>query len=99
MSRVKVGDIELNVVEQGQGIPLLLVHGFPLDHSMWKVQIEAFSASYRVIAPDLRGQGYLNCIVLSRYAVRPIDSRRISWYNCERFHNTARLRPWTDFSR
>jgi len=43
--------------ERGSGDPLLLVHAFPLDHSLWADQIEAFSASHRVIAPDLRGFG------------------------------------------
>ncbi len=43
--------------DQGDGEPLLLVHGFPLDHSMWRAQLDFFSASRRVIAPDLRGFG------------------------------------------
>ncbi|MGK3937142.1 alpha/beta hydrolase [Streptomyces caeruleatus] len=38
-------------------IPLVLVHGHPFDHTMWRPQIEAFSASRRVVAPDLRGYG------------------------------------------
>ncbi|MEU6373679.1 alpha/beta hydrolase [Streptomyces sp. NPDC046909] len=38
-------------------IPLVLVHGHPFDHTMWTPQIEAFSASRQVIAPDLRGYG------------------------------------------
>ncbi|MDX3751965.1 alpha/beta hydrolase [Streptomyces sp. AK08-02] len=37
--------------------PLVLVHGHPFDHTMWNPQIEAFSATRRVIAPDLRGYG------------------------------------------
>jgi 3-oxoadipate enol-lactonase len=57
MRRVSIGEIELNVVERGTGEPLLLVHGFPLDHSMWQGQIDGLSARYRVIAPDLRGFG------------------------------------------
>ena len=47
----------LHVVEAGQGSPLLLVHGFPLDHSMWRGQIDELSRQFRVIAPDLRGFG------------------------------------------
>ncbi len=35
----------------------MLVHGFPLDHSMWNAQIEALARDYRVIAVDLRGFG------------------------------------------
>jgi 3-oxoadipate enol-lactonase len=48
---------ELAYVDFGQGPPILLVHGFPLDHSMWNAQIEALAAGCRVIAPDLRGFG------------------------------------------
>jgi 3-oxoadipate enol-lactonase len=57
MGNVQVNGIGLNVVERGAGIPLLLVHGFPLDHSMWSGQFEALSNVCRVIAPDLRGFG------------------------------------------
>lgn len=38
-------------------VPLVLIHGHPFDHTMWNPQIEAFSPSRRVIAPDLRGYG------------------------------------------
>jgi pimeloyl-ACP methyl ester carboxylesterase len=37
--------------------PLVLVHGHPFDRTMWAPQLEVFSASRRVIAPDLRGYG------------------------------------------
>lgn len=57
MPRISLGDIELNVLDEGWGPPLLLVHGFPLDHSMWHEQIRHFRNSRRVIAPDLRGFG------------------------------------------
>jgi pimeloyl-ACP methyl ester carboxylesterase len=36
---------------------LLLIHGFPLDHTLWKEQIPVFAQTHRVIAPDLRGFG------------------------------------------
>jgi 3-oxoadipate enol-lactonase len=45
------------VLDRGQGLPVVLLHGFPLDHSMWDNQIEPLSKQYRVIAPDLRGFG------------------------------------------
>ena len=57
MKTQTAGGIEMATVDRGSGPPLLLVHGFPLDHSMWNAQIEALSADYRVIAPDLRGFG------------------------------------------
>jgi 3-oxoadipate enol-lactonase len=49
--------IGLNVIDRGRGLPLVLVHGYPLDHSMWQGQIEGLSDTCRVIAPDLRGFG------------------------------------------
>jgi 3-oxoadipate enol-lactonase len=39
------------------GTPLLLVHGYPLDRSMWTPQLDALGDVARVIAPDLRGFG------------------------------------------
>ena len=57
MTLPSVCGTELRCVDRGQGLPLLLVHGFPLDHTMWTEQIEAISPQHRVIAPDLRGFG------------------------------------------
>jgi 3-oxoadipate enol-lactonase len=57
MKTVRVRDLEMAVVDEGSGLPLLLVHGFPLDHSMWRYQIGYFAEHCRVIAPDLRGFG------------------------------------------
>jgi pimeloyl-ACP methyl ester carboxylesterase len=57
MKSIRVRDLDMALVDEGSGLPLLLVHGFPLDHSMWKYQINEFSKHCRVIAPDLRGFG------------------------------------------
>jgi 3-oxoadipate enol-lactonase len=56
MTTVSTG-VELSCVDCGRGMPLLLVHGFPLDHTMWAQQIDVLSRQCRVIAPDLRGFG------------------------------------------
>ncbi len=46
-------------VEQGPatGLPVVFLHGFPFDHSMWSPQIEALGEQYHSIAYDLRGHG------------------------------------------
>jgi len=42
----------------GNGVPVALLHGFPLDARMWEAQLQALSdAGYHAIAPDLRGFG------------------------------------------
>lgn len=55
--KLAVGGVTISCEERGQGIPLVLVHGFPVDHRMWDAQIEALANEFRVIAPDLRGFG------------------------------------------
>lgn len=52
-----INNQQLHVKIEGEGRPLLLVHGFPLDHSMWNHQIEHFASRMKVIAPDLIGYG------------------------------------------
>jgi 3-oxoadipate enol-lactonase len=54
--RVPAGDVELAVDVRGAGPALLLVHGFPFDHTVWRHQLAALSR-WRRIAPDLRGAG------------------------------------------
>jgi 3-oxoadipate enol-lactonase len=57
MKRVFADKLEFGVVDQGEGSPLVFVHGFPLSHAMWNAQIPVFAGEHRVIAPDLRGFG------------------------------------------
>lgn len=57
MPTTSVNSIRLNYLDTGTGSPVVLVHGFPLDHQMWAGQVAALSDRHRVIAPDLRGFG------------------------------------------
>jgi pimeloyl-ACP methyl ester carboxylesterase len=72
MPTVSIGDATLNVEERGAGPVLLLVHGYPLDHQMWRHQLDEFSRDFRVIAPDLRGFGQSTItpgvVTMQRYA-------------------------------
>lgn len=57
-TRIAVNGIELAVQQAGSGPPVLLIHGFPDDHQVWRKQVPVLvSAGYRVIVPDLRGCG------------------------------------------
>lgn len=56
--RLQVNGLTFNVRDEGAGEPVLLVHGFPDDHTVWRKQMPALvAAGYRVIAPDNRGCG------------------------------------------
>lgn len=56
--RFRIDGLSFNVLDEGAGEPVLLVHGFPDDHTVWRNQIkELVTAGYRVIAPDNRGCG------------------------------------------
>jgi len=64
---VDVDGQTMMVWERGpeDGIPILMVHGFPLDHSMWSNQIESLDPDgqrYRIICPDLFGCGQSDLI-------------------------------------
>ena len=54
---VRVNGVNLAYLDEGQGAPIILVHGFPLDGTMWDDQVRALSGNHRVIIPDLRGHG------------------------------------------
>ncbi|MEG6585285.1 alpha/beta fold hydrolase [Dendrosporobacter sp. 1207_IL3150] len=48
---------DLFYTETGTGSPLVFIHGLGASGAMFEPQIEHFSQKYRVICPDLRGNG------------------------------------------
>ena len=53
---IAVGDTRICVSTAGAGVPLLLLHAFPLDHAMWQRQMP-LAEHLRLIVPDQRGFG------------------------------------------
>lgn len=50
--------IDIHIAEQGEGLLVLLLHGFPQNWYAWRYQIpELAGAGYHVVAPDMRGYG------------------------------------------
>ena len=47
----------MHFTDEGQGLPLLFVHGWTCDSNDFLGQLAFFRSRYRVIAPDLRGHG------------------------------------------
>jgi 3-oxoadipate enol-lactonase len=49
--------IDLSFSELGQGMPVIFLHGFPLDHTTWLPVSKLIQTKFRCILPDLRGLG------------------------------------------
>jgi 3-oxoadipate enol-lactonase len=53
----RVNSIDLSYDDVGSDLPIVFLHAFPLDRSMWAPQVGALVRQGRCIAPDLRGLG------------------------------------------
>jgi 3-oxoadipate enol-lactonase len=57
MMRIPVDDATIDVLSEGSGDAIVLIHGFPLTRDVWNAQAAQLAAHARVISPDLRGMG------------------------------------------
>jgi hypothetical protein len=55
---VEIGALNTWYDEQGEGEPLMLLHGGMCTNATWAAQMPAFGAHFRVIAPERRGHGH-----------------------------------------
>jgi pimeloyl-ACP methyl ester carboxylesterase len=74
---VTVGDTPVNVIDLGEGDPIVFVHGLSGSWPNWLEQLPAFASNHRVIAMDLPGFGHSPMpnerITISMYA-RIVDA-------------------------
>ena len=54
----RINGINIHYVLEGEGDPVLFLHGWPEFWYGWRNQINAFSGQYQVIVPDMRGFGH-----------------------------------------
>lgn len=57
MEKININGIELAYERRGKGTPLVLLHGFPLDHHTWDFVAPMLENTFDLILPDLRGFG------------------------------------------
>lgn len=55
--RVGLETVALEVEDHGEGVPVVLLHGFPLSSEMWTPIRPAVEEAARLITPDMRGFG------------------------------------------
>lgn len=55
--KAQINGITLAFNDQGTGLPIIFLHAFPLNRTMWAKQEEALSSQFRIITIDLRGHG------------------------------------------
>jgi pimeloyl-ACP methyl ester carboxylesterase len=70
-----LNELEVNLIDSGEGAPVVFLHGFPDRANGWRHQIEALAGSgFRCIAPDLRGFGDTEApAAVEAYAVPEIE--------------------------
>jgi 3-oxoadipate enol-lactonase len=56
VQRMMVHGVNLAVEVRGEGPAILFIHGYPMDRTIWREQLDALEG-YRRVAPDLRGMG------------------------------------------
>ncbi|MBA2713531.1 MAG: alpha/beta hydrolase [Rubrobacteraceae bacterium] len=55
--RITTSGAEINFVHGGDGLPVLLMHGYPQTHAMWHLVAPILAEDFMVVATDLRGYG------------------------------------------
>lgn len=69
IKQIKIGPVTLAYVQEGEGKPVVLVHGNGEDHRLFRTEIpQLVEAGYRVYAPDSRGHGQSSPVQAYHYA-------------------------------
>ena len=55
--KIKSNKININYIIGGKGYPILMLHGYPQTHIMWRKVTPILSQDYTVVCADLRGYG------------------------------------------
>ena len=71
MDKVNANGIQISYERRGSRIPLVLLHGYPLDHTIWDKVVPLLEDDFDLILPDLRGFGQSE-LVESQYTIEDI---------------------------
>ena len=73
-----LSDASIFATVTGNGPPLLLLHGFPETHLMWRDIAPLLASRFTVVCADLRGYGASSCpsTVSDPLAIRSVQWRK-----------------------
>ncbi len=55
---IDIGELTMAVYQKGEGLPVIMCHGFPEIAFSWRHQLDPIAAAgFRAVAPDMRGYG------------------------------------------
>lgn len=57
MQKIDVNGVKIAYDRHGSGQPLVLLHGYPLDHRIWNEIVPLLEDDFDMLLPDLRGFG------------------------------------------
>ncbi|MHA2225978.1 MAG: alpha/beta fold hydrolase [Candidatus Hodarchaeales archaeon] len=69
MPKIKTDDIETYYEIQGNGYPLVFIHGAFVSSTMWKSQVDFFKEKFQTMYYDIRGHGKTGSSSLKKYSV------------------------------
>lgn len=55
--RIRTSETTINLVQGGEGFPVLLLHGYPQTHVCWHKVAPQLAEKFTIVCPDLRGCG------------------------------------------
>lgn len=58
--KLVIDGLHMEYEDRGRGTPVLLIHGYPLNRTLWDPQMKGLADTARLLAPDLRGHGESN---------------------------------------
>jgi haloacetate dehalogenase len=62
-AEIQTGETTILVRSHGSGPPILLLHGFPQTHLMWRGVALLLARNFTVVCADFRGYGHSGCPV------------------------------------
>jgi pimeloyl-ACP methyl ester carboxylesterase len=62
VDKLLVNGVQIAYERRGYGTPLILLHGYPLDHTIWEPVVLLLENSAELILPDLRGFGQSDAV-------------------------------------